>query len=213
LEAVYGSCQAKNLPCPSLDSIPFLSTCISDVFVTLGLNMVNFIEILKDPHDVNGPVDTSMGSLEPVGSERLKTCELIAELVHCQYLLISSPLFESLVQFYPIPNSKSEDGESVEYYVRAVDGLLGVTEILIEENVFEITVDLFFRFQWNNFLHSVVYDMIAKVLNSYSFILSVITPALLDVDISNTNNLSVGQTTMIKARDLLKLLVLSVFFI
>ena len=59
-------------------------------------------------------------------------------------------------------------------------------------------------------MHSVVYDMIAKVLNAYSFILSVITPAMLDLDISDARNLSVGQTTMIKARDLVKLLVLSV---
>ena len=28
---------------------------------------------------------------------------------------------------------------------------------------------LFFEFPWNNFLHSVVYDMIAKVFNTYSF--------------------------------------------
>lgn len=161
----------------------------------------------------DGPVITSMGMVEPVGSERLKTCELIAELVHAQYLFISSPLFEYLVQYYPIENSESEGSESPKYYDRAIDGLLGVTEVLVQENVFEITVDLFFRFPWNNFLHSVVYDMIAKVLNSYSFILSVITPGMLDMDIAATINLSVGQKTMLKARDLVKMLVLSVCYI
>lgn len=33
-----------------------------------------------------------------------------------------------------------------------------------------VTQDLFFKFPWNNFLHSVVYDMIAKVFNTYTFI-------------------------------------------
>lgn len=161
----------------------------------------------------NGKVNTSMGMLEPVGAERLKTCELIAELIHAQYLFISSPLFEYLVQYYPIENSQSEGStEFPQYSDRAIDGLLEVTEVLVAENVFEITVDLFFRFQWNNFLHSVVYDMIAKVLNSYSFILSVITPAMLDMEIADTKNLSVGQMTMMKARDIVKMLVLSVFF-
>lgn len=146
--------------------------------------------------------------LEPVGSERLKTCELIAELIHAQYLFISSPLFEYLVQYYPVESEIESDAPK--YLDRAIDGLLSVTEVLVSENVFEITVDIFFKFQWNNFLHSVVYDMIAKVLNSYSFILSVLTPAMLDMDVSDSKNLSVGQITMLKARGLIKRLVLSV---
>jgi hypothetical protein len=44
--------QEKDVAFQSADSIPILATCMSDVFVTLGVNMLNFIEILKDPHDV-----------------------------------------------------------------------------------------------------------------------------------------------------------------
>lgn len=81
-----------------------------------------------------------MGLLEPVGSERLKTCELIAELIHAQYLFISSPLFEYLVQYYPVENPELENSESPQYLDRAIDGLLSVTEVLVHENVFEIAV-------------------------------------------------------------------------
>jgi hypothetical protein len=49
-----------------------------------------------------GPKPTTLGLLEPVGSERLKVCELFAELIHLQYLFTSSPLFEGLVQDYTV---------------------------------------------------------------------------------------------------------------
>ena len=86
-----------------------------------------------------------MGLLHPVGSERLKACELIAELVHAQYLFISSPLFEYLVQYYQAENAELEGSESSQYLDRAIDGLLSVTEVLVQENVFEITVVLYPR--------------------------------------------------------------------
>ena len=37
---------------PSEEAIPFLATCMNDVFVTLGKNMASFLQILKDPKDV-----------------------------------------------------------------------------------------------------------------------------------------------------------------
>ena len=36
-------------------------------------------------------------SSPPLGQERLKTCELFAEILHLQYLYFSSPLFERLI--------------------------------------------------------------------------------------------------------------------
>ena len=81
--------------------------------------------------------------MEPLGSERFKTCELIAELVHAQYLFISSPLFEYLVQHYPIEIDDIKESESDRYHDRAIDGLLSVTEVLLKENVFEITIVIY----------------------------------------------------------------------
>lgn len=42
----------NDLGSPSAEAIPILATCMSDAFRILGVNMINFIEILKDPHDV-----------------------------------------------------------------------------------------------------------------------------------------------------------------
>lgn len=42
-------------------------------------------------------MNTSIGRQVPLGSERLKTCELFAEILHLQYLYTSSPLFERLI--------------------------------------------------------------------------------------------------------------------
>jgi hypothetical protein len=49
--------------------------------------------------------------------------------------------------------------------------------------------DLFFRFPWNNFLHSVVYDMFAKVFNTFSFTLTVSDVALADEEASPSDSL------------------------
>jgi hypothetical protein len=96
--------------------------------------------------------------LEPVGSERLKVCELFAELIHLQYLFTSSPLFEGLVQDYSIPvpapasplsatvdpETPATIKESTENFAttpppfRVIDGLIQITEQLVERHIFKI---------------------------------------------------------------------------
>ncbi|KAJ3208156.1 hypothetical protein HDU67_006960, partial [Dinochytrium kinnereticum] len=49
------------------------------------------------------------------------------------------------------------------------DELSTVTERFVESRILPMCLELFFQYPWNNFLHSVVYDMIAKVFNTYSF--------------------------------------------
>jgi hypothetical protein len=58
-----------------------------------------------------------MGKGTPLGSERLKTCELFAEILHLQYLYFSSPLFERLVfgtidgEPAPLSSTAQESGD------------------------------------------------------------------------------------------------------
>ncbi|KAJ3261114.1 hypothetical protein HK103_006423 [Boothiomyces macroporosus] len=131
-----------NTPYPGLDKIIALSIDLNDLFY-------------------GQPVDTTVGKQIPLGSERLKICELFAEFIHLQYLFASSPLFDMMV----CPT----DDESAAPEVTVVDGLIMLTESFIREKIMERCIGLFFAFPWNNFIHSVVYDMIAKIFNTYSF--------------------------------------------
>lgn len=54
------------------------------------------------------------------------------------------------------------------------DELVAVTDRFVEAGILPMCLRLFFEFPWNNFLHSVVYDMIAKVFNTYSYTASAV---------------------------------------
>ena len=143
-----------------------------------------------------------MGLLEPLGSERLKICELFAEFIHLQYLFTSSPLFEGLVQVYYV------DEVSKEPLPRVIDALYDITEKLTLLNIFPICLDLFFTFKWNNLLHSVVFDMIAKMSHSFSFTASV--PGLVQ-GVENDSHVSFAQEMILKVHLNVKRLLLTVF--
>ncbi len=52
---------------------------------------------------------------------------------------------------------------------------------------------MFFEFRWNNFLHSVVYDMIAKVLNTFSYTASVPTSLAGNGPNPSDDNMAMGE--------------------
>jgi hypothetical protein len=56
-------------------------------------------------------VETTLGTKKvPVGIERLRVCELFAEILHLQYLYFSSPLFERLLfEGARVPQSQSDE--------------------------------------------------------------------------------------------------------
>lgn len=66
------------------------------------------------------PLETPFGSIEPLGFERFKICELVAELLHCSNMtLINEPIGESLVHDRDIARTKllsseRENDEEVE---------------------------------------------------------------------------------------------------
>ncbi|KAJ3160426.1 hypothetical protein HDU86_000760 [Geranomyces michiganensis] len=154
--------QRQGLPPPSEEKLRALATDLND--------------LLRKTDGTGKP--------SPLGSERLKTCELFAEILHLQYLYTSSPLFERLISVNlagpsPSPTQSSpttgdstvpepkEDGKLQKNSV--ADELVTITDKFIDAKILPVCLNLFFNFPWNNFLHSVVYDMIAKVFNTYSY--------------------------------------------
>ncbi|KAJ2719102.1 sporulation-induced protein [Coemansia sp. Benny D115] len=56
---------------------------LSDMMRVLALHTQDLVELLQSPRSSTEPVPTTMGPREPLGFERLRICELFAELLHC----------------------------------------------------------------------------------------------------------------------------------
>ncbi|KAL2915930.1 sporulation-induced protein [Polyrhizophydium stewartii] len=167
---------------PTPEKLNALSVDLNDLLRVFTQNVANFAELLVSPKSAKPLSEIAPGSQAPLGSERLKICELFAELLHLQYLFTSSPLFDSLVKPPPYVPARVESGPQPTYTpptTIVVDGLMALTERLVDERVMVVCINHFFVFRWNNFLHSVVYDMIAKVFNTYSYTSSIPTPLAL----------------------------------
>jgi hypothetical protein len=59
------------------------SVSLAEMLKVMGDHVPEFTHLLVKPRSVNGPIRTTLGELEPLGFERLKICELFAELLHC----------------------------------------------------------------------------------------------------------------------------------
>ncbi|KAJ2431904.1 sporulation-induced protein [Coemansia sp. RSA 2531] len=175
---------------------------LSDMMRVLAERTGDLVALLKDPRSPTAPVPTTQGMREPLGFERLRICELFAELLHCSNMprlnqSVSSPLLESSpVSHRDSPTvavaTTSEGcatphGSDIAEYAFGEgtvysDVALVVSEAkdhdssntavgqllkwkLIEHGVLTTCVELFFEFGLNNFLHSVVYDIMHQVLN------------------------------------------------
>lgn len=173
---------------------------------------------------------TPFGSIEPLGFERFKICELIAELLHCSNMvLLNEPNGElitrerDLVRFQKLHGDSISENEltklnedlkklqlesnlndagkevndnddnnnndeikhddyenSLEIYPNDKISISSDTEIdirnknipgdnlkisLKDTGILDYIIDMFFRFEWNNFLHNVVFDIIQQVFN------------------------------------------------
>ncbi|KAI8318888.1 SAPS-domain-containing protein [Martensiomyces pterosporus] len=56
---------------------------LSAMMKVLALRVKDLVELLKAPRSSTEPVPTTQGMREPLGFERLRICELFAELLHC----------------------------------------------------------------------------------------------------------------------------------
>ncbi|KAF9581089.1 hypothetical protein BGW38_002020 [Lunasporangiospora selenospora] len=61
---------------------------LSDLLKVLATRIEDFKELLLTPRSITGPIDTSIGKQTPLGFERLKICEMFAELLHCSNMAI-----------------------------------------------------------------------------------------------------------------------------
>ncbi|GAA5816624.1 hypothetical protein MFLAVUS_010154 [Mucor flavus] len=142
------------------------SVSLADMLKVMGDHVAEFTNLLLKPRSVNGPIRTTLGNLEPLGFERLKICELFAELLHCSNM-------SNLNNFVLTAEEESElaaaNGEEKKEKVEKEATELSVGDYLksrfVNNRAMPICVDLFFTFPWNNFLHYVIYDMLHQVFN------------------------------------------------
>jgi len=162
-----GSPQIEEVAKPSDEQLYMLATSINTILHIINGRLIDFKNLLSHPKSISGPVDTTIGKQIPLGSERLRICELFAEIMHLQYLFTSSPLFGEVVNS---TNPDKEDTVDSKKPIRTiVDELIEIGNTFTELNILPICLKLFFDFPWNNFLHSVVFDMIAKIFNTYIY--------------------------------------------
>ncbi|KAJ2910350.1 sporulation-induced protein, partial [Coemansia aciculifera] len=165
---------------------------LSDMMRVLAQRTGDLVALLKNPRSATKPVPTTQGMREPLGFERLRICELFAELLHCSNMprLNQQPVNpdgEATAQVNDSPTTTSagiaNDGEFVDGTGSVYSDVAQVVSEprdhdssntavgqllkwnLIEHKVLATCVDLFFQFSLNNFLHSVVYDIMHQVLN------------------------------------------------
>ncbi|KAJ3368545.1 hypothetical protein HDU91_000491 [Kappamyces sp. JEL0680] len=187
-------------PYPGLEKIHALATDLNDLFEVFCDNLKLFAYSLDHPLSVSVAVDTTIGKQIPLGSERLKICEVFAEFIHLQYLFTSSPLFDMMI----VPPSPTTSD-----YTTVADGLTLLTDRFVEDKIMERCIKLFFMFPWNNFIHSVVYDMIAKIFNTFSFTAN-LPSATLPPELTEKIN-EASPHKMINVRKSVKRLVVAVF--
>ncbi|KAG0214778.1 hypothetical protein BGX28_001413 [Mortierella sp. GBA30] len=61
---------------------------LSDLLKVLATRIEDFKDLLIVPRSVTGPIETSIGKQTPLGFERLKICEMFAELLHCSNMAV-----------------------------------------------------------------------------------------------------------------------------
>ncbi|KAI9323937.1 SIT4 phosphatase-associated protein-domain-containing protein, partial [Zopfochytrium polystomum] len=165
---------------PTDEKVHVLATDLNGLLSVLGERVEDMAVLLEKPRTTLTYAAVA-GDVTRLGSERLKTCELFAEILHMQYLYYSSPLFDRMVEAASLPIASSSGSNPVDDLTESVsrlrlssqqnvaDELVAVTDKIVKSKILPMCLKLFFDLPWNNFIHSVVYDMIAKVFNTYSY--------------------------------------------
>ncbi|KAK5664810.1 sporulation-induced protein [Batrachochytrium dendrobatidis] len=217
---------------PTPERLNALSVDMNDLLHVVKASLPEFVKLLATPRSLASSTDPAyvrpvLKLRQALGSERLKICELFAEFLHLQYLFTSSPLFDSLIMPPPYTSPANEAGEIPAYVAptdTVIDGLMSLTDSLVDGKIMVVCISHFFQFRWNNFFHSIVYDMIAKVFNTYSYTSSIPTPLAMagpapsaadlsgsEIDATLTISQITSQKKMRELRISVKRLVVSIF--
>ncbi|KAI8991637.1 SIT4 phosphatase-associated protein-domain-containing protein [Mycotypha africana] len=177
---------ATDAPLTSSSLMPTLnnessSVSLAEMLKVMGDHVPELTHLLLKPRSVKGPIRMTLGEVEPLGFERLKICELFAELLHCSNMSNLNN-FNQQIQNQHQQQSRKQDEEEETTATTTTDTTppplsnvtkqeeeLSVGDYLkskfVENRTMPICVDLFFAFPWNNFLHYVIYDMLHQVFN------------------------------------------------
>eukprot|EP00833_Pecoramyces_ruminatium_P000440 jgi/Orpsp1_1/1174472/evm.model.c7180000050247.1 len=101
--------QLDEISKPSEEQLYMLATSINSILHIINTHLADFKFLLSHPKSISGPVDTTLGKQIPLGSERLRICELFAEIMHLQYLFTSSPLFGEVINSKEPPENQDSN--------------------------------------------------------------------------------------------------------
>ncbi|KAJ2394388.1 sporulation-induced protein, partial [Coemansia sp. RSA 2603] len=91
---------------------------LSDMMRVLALRTRDMVELLRNPRSSTQPVPTTLGLREPLGFERLRICELFAELLHCSNMprlnvSVEQAVGEALASVEPAGGDMSKSAEDL----------------------------------------------------------------------------------------------------
>ncbi|ORX92115.1 SAPS-domain-containing protein [Basidiobolus meristosporus CBS 931.73] len=173
---------------------PIVPIDLSDMLEVLSDRLGDFQQVLKCPRNVAESIESTVGKVKPLGFERLKVCELYAELLHCANINVP----------------ESESGDEAHKTTLGSDVRVNLKQKYVDLGIVTTCLDLFFEYPWNNFLHTIVYDILHQILNlpyevdaNKALILSVFNDADItsritdaqkqcDIEINDTKNIRPG---------------------
>ncbi|KAJ1923390.1 sporulation-induced protein [Tieghemiomyces parasiticus] len=187
---------------------------LSDLIRVVSRRLGQFKDLLLHPRPNAASHAVGVNKCPPLGFERLRVCELFAELLHCSNMyklnvaptngsqetvatecVTSGPAADDAMAVSPPkeadhpmstdvspphPDGAADTATEEDLVIDGADtpvappvptdlGNVPVGQLLkwklIEHQVVPTCLDLFFQFPWNNFLHSVVFDMLHQILN------------------------------------------------
>ncbi|ORZ17185.1 SIT4 phosphatase-associated protein-domain-containing protein [Absidia repens] len=87
------------------------SVSLADMLRVLADHVMDFNRLLTEPRSVTGLMRTSIGEQIPLGFERLKICELFAELLHCSNMSNLNAIDNDIEETEGSPLSELSDQE------------------------------------------------------------------------------------------------------
>ncbi|KAI9282474.1 SIT4 phosphatase-associated protein-domain-containing protein [Umbelopsis sp. AD052] len=154
---------------------------LKEMMQVLADRVGDFNNLLINPKSVSSTLSTTIGDRMPLGFERLKICELFAELLHCSNMAhLNKPLskhhlaranYHNTIASPTAEEPEEAATDTAEPIAKegTQDEQVYIADYLksqfIKHRVLPTCLDIFFGFPWNNFLHYVVYDMLHQIFN------------------------------------------------